>query len=179
MIDESAPVYAKAMFDVAEETETTDEVLAQFSEVVKTIKENKDLSDVLKTPFILDDDKKAILEKIFSDTTDIYLINFLKVLIDRKKIRYIDDVYHRFVKLVNDKKTLEKGTVYSVVALSDEEIKELEAKMSKKFSRVVKLENKIDKSLMGGVFIKIGNKEIDGTVRSRINGLKKELSKMI
>ena len=53
MIDESAPIYAKAMFDVAEETETTDEVLAQFSEVVKTIKENKDLSDVLKTPFIL------------------------------------------------------------------------------------------------------------------------------
>lgn len=51
--------------------------------------------------------------------------------------------------------------------------------MSKKFSRVVKLENKIDESLMGGVFIKIGNKEIDGTVRSRINGLKKELSKMI
>ena len=179
MIDESAPIYAKAMFDVAEETETTDEVLAQFSEVVKTIKENKDLSDVLKTPFILADDKKAILEKIFSDTTDIYLINFLKVLIDREKIRYIDDVYHRFVKLVNDKKTLEKGTVYSVVPLSDKEIKELETKMSKKFSRVVKLENKIDKSLMGGVFIKIVNKEIDGTVRSRINGLKKELSKMI
>ena len=115
MIDESAPIYAKAMFDVAEETGAVvkyielDEVLAQFSEVVKTIKENKDLSDVLKTPFILADDKKAILEKIFSDTTDIYLINFLKVLIDRKKIRYIDDVYHRFVKLVNDKKTLEKG----------------------------------------------------------------------
>lgn len=81
------------------------------------------------------------------------------------------------MKLVNDKKTLEKGTVYSVVALSDEEIKELEAKMSKKFSRVVKLENKIDKSLMGGVFIKIGNKEIDGTVRSRINGLKKNCLK--
>ena len=179
MIDESAPIYAKAMFDVAEETETTDEVLAQFSEVVETITENKDLSDVLKTPFILADDKKAILEKIFSDTTDIYLINFLKVLIDRKKIRYIGDVYHRFVKLVNDKKTLEKGTVYSVVPLSDKEIKELETKMSKKFSRVVKLENKIDKSLMGGVFIKIENKEIDGTVRSRINGLKKELSKMI
>lgn len=179
MIDESAPVYAKAMFDVTEETETTDKVLEQFSEVVKTIKENKDLSDVLKTPFILADDKKAILEKIFSDTTDIYLINFLKVLIDRKKIRYIDDVYQRFVELVNDKKTLENGIVYSVVQLSNEEIKNLEDKMSKKFSRVVKLENKIDESLMGGVFIKIGNKEIDGTVRSRINGLKKELSKMI
>lgn len=38
MIDESAPIYAKAMFDVAEETETTDEVLAQFSEVVKLSK---------------------------------------------------------------------------------------------------------------------------------------------
>lgn len=179
MIDESAPVYAKAMFDVAEENEITDKIVSQFSNVINTIKENKDLSDVLKTPFILADDKKAILEKIFSDTTDIYLINFLKVLIDRKKIKYIEDVYNRFLKLVNDKKTLEKGTVYSVVKLSDEEIKALEEKMSKKFSRVVKLENKIDKSLMGGVFIKIGNKEIDGTVRSRINGLKKELSKMI
>lgn len=65
MIDESAPVYAKAMFDVAEETETTDEVLAQFSEVVKTIKENKDLSDVLKTPFILADDKRLFSKKSF------------------------------------------------------------------------------------------------------------------
>ncbi len=60
-----------------------------------------------------------------------------------------------------------------MAGVGTKEIKELEAKMSKKFSRVVKLENKIDKSLMGGVFIKIGNKEIDGTVRSRINGLKK------
>ncbi len=51
--------------------------------------------------------------------------------------------------------------------------------MSKKFSRVVQLENKIVQSLMGGVCIKIGNKDIDGTVRSGITGLKKELPKKI
>lgn len=179
MMDESTPIYAKAMFDIAEETETTDIILSQFSDVVKTIRENKDLSNVLKTPFIDNDDKKAILDKIFSGSVSIYLTNFLKVLIDRKKIRYIDEIHTRFIKLVDDKNTLEKGVVYSVVKLSDLELKELEAKLSKKLSRVIELENKIDESLMGGVFIKIGNKEIDGTVRSRIKGLKKELSKMI
>lgn len=178
MMDESTPIYAKAMFDIAEETETTEIIRTQFLNVVETVKENKDLSNVLRTPFILNDNKKAILDKIFPEN-NIYLTNFLKVLIDRKKIQHIDEIYTRFNKLVDDKNTLEKGTVYSVVKLSDSEIKELEAKLSKKLSRVIELENKIDESIMGGVFIKIGNKEIDGTVRSRIKGLKKELSKMI
>lgn len=179
MIDETAAVYAKAMFDVSEEMGRTNEVLKQFSEIVETIEKNRELSGVMYTPFIKDVDKKEIIEKIFSETSDRYLLNFIKLLIDKKKTRALRDIYNRFAKMVDEKNIIEKGIVISAVKLTDEEVRNLEEKLSKKFSRKVELENKVDESIIGGIFVKVGNREIDGTVKGRMKGLKKELSKMI
>lgn len=179
MIDETAAVYAKAMFDVSEEMGRTNEVLKQFSEIVETIEKNRELSGVMYTPFIKDVDKKEIIEKIFSETSDRYLLNFIKLLIDKKKTRSLRDIYNRFAKMVDEKNIIEKGMVISAVKLTDEEVRNLEEKLSKKFSRKVELENKVDESIIGGIFVKVGNREIDGTVKGRMKGLKKELSKMI
>lgn len=179
MIDETAAVYAKAMFDVSEEMGRTNEVLKQFSEIVETIEKNRELSGVMYTPFIKDVDKKEIIEKIFSETSDRYLLNFIKLLIDKKKTRSLRDIYNRFAKMVDEKNIIEKGVVISAVKLTDEEVRNLEEKLSKKFSRKVELENKVDESIIGGIFVKVGNREIDGTVKGRMKGLKKELSKMI
>ncbi|TQQ83983.1 ATP synthase F1 subunit delta [Peptacetobacter hominis] len=179
MIDETAAVYAKAMFDVSEEMGRTNEVLKQFSEIVETIEKNRELSGVMYTPFIKDVDKKEIIEKIFSETSDRYLLNFIKLLIDKKKTRSLRDIYNRFAKMVDEKNIIEKGIVISAVKLTDEEVRNLEEKLSKKFSRKVELENKVDESIIGGIFVKVGNREIDGTVKGRMKGLKKELSKMI
>ena len=56
--------------------------------------------------------------------------------------------------------------------MDNEKIKELETELSKKYNKNVTLENKVDKNVLGGVLVRLGNTEIDGTIRTRLNGLK-------
>ena len=72
-----------------------------------------------------------------------------------------------------------EGTVISAVPMEEKQIKELEEKLSKKYNKNVTLENKVDKSVLGGVLVRLGNTEIDGTIKTRLNGLKNQLSQVI
>ena len=179
IINEAASVYAKAMFDVAEEMGKTDEVLEQFSNAIKTVRENEEFHTVMTSPVIRAEDKKNIIQKVFEGSMEQYLINFIKILIDKNKIFIINDIFNRFSNMVDEKNTIERGIVVSAIKLSDEEIDKLEKSLSKKFSRIIELENKVDPSIIGGILVRVGNKEIDGTVKGKMKGLNKELSKMI
>ena len=179
IINEAASVYAKAMFDVSEEMGKTDEVLKQFSSAIKTVRGNHELFTVITSPVVKADDKKDIIQKVFEGTMEQYLINFIKILIDKNKIFLINDIFNRFSNMVDEKHTIERGIVVSAIKLGDEEISKLEESLSKKFSRIIELENKVDPSIIGGILVRVGNKEIDGTVKGKMKGLNKELSKMI
>ena len=63
--------------------------------------------------------------------------------------------------------------------MKKEEIKELEEKLSEKYNKNVTLENKVDKSILGGVLVRLGNEEIDGTVKTRLDKMKEQLSQVI
>ena len=63
--------------------------------------------------------------------------------------------------------------------MDDEKIKELETELSKKYNKNVTLENKVDKSIIGGVLVRLGNTEIDGTIKTRLDELKNQLSQVI
>ena len=58
-------------------------------------------------------------------------------------------------------------------------IQELERELSKKYNKNVTLENKVDKNVLGGVLVRLGNTEIDGTIKTRLDGLKNQLSQAI
>ena len=51
--------------------------------------------------------------------------------------------------------------------------------VDKKYNKNVTLENKVDKSVLGGVLVRLGNTEIDGTIKTRLDGLKNQLSQVI
>ena len=59
------------------------------------------------------------------------------------------------------------------------QIKKLEEKLSQKYNKNVTLENKVDKSILGGVLVRLGNEEIDGTVKTRLSKVKEQLSQVI
>ena len=81
-----------------------------------------------------------------------------------------------------DKKMTQENTYQTSLRLPKdlyEKIKELETELSKKYNKNVTLENKVDKSVLGGVLVRLGNTEIDGTIKTRLDGLKNQLSQVI
>lgn len=179
MIDIIANRYAEALFQLSEEENITKEIYSELHDVVDTVKNNKDLENVLKSPLVSKGEKKELIEKIFSNKINNNLKNFLKILIEKGRITSLKAIELTFKQLLNDKHNIIEGTVLSAIPMEKTKVKELEEKLSKKYNKNVTLENKVDESILGGVLVRLGNTQIDGSVKTRLNNIKDQLSQVI
>ncbi|MEG0856108.1 MAG: F0F1 ATP synthase subunit delta [Terrisporobacter sp.] len=179
MIDIIANRYAEALFQLSEEENITKEIYSELHDVVDTVKNNKDLENVLKSPLVSKGEKKELIEKIFSNKINNNLKNFLKILIEKGRITSLKAIELTFKQLLNDKHNIIEGTVLSAIPMEKIKVKELEEKLSKKYNKNVTLENKVDESILGGVLVRLGNTQIDGSVKTRLNNIKDQLSQVI
>ena len=179
MINVVADRYAQALFEVGEETQTTSELYKELSELLEIFNENKDLYSFLKSPLISSEDKKNVIQNIFKDQLSVNMNNFLKIVIDKDRISTIEHIKNSYKSLLNDKNNILEGTAITVVKLTEKEIKDLENNLSKRYNKNVTLNNIVDETILGGVLVKLGNEEIDGTVKTRLSKMKKNLSQVI
>ena len=179
MINVVADRYAQALFEVGEETQTTSELYKELSELLEIFNENKDLYSFLKSPLISSEDKKNVIQNIFEDQLSVNMNNFLKIVIDKDRISTIEHIKNSYKSLLNDKNNILEGTAITVVKLTEKEIKDLENNLSKRYNKNVTLNNIVDETILGGVLVKLGNEEIDGTVKTRLSKMKKNLSQVI
>lgn len=179
MIDVIANRYAEALFQLSEEENITKEIYSELNDVVDIVKSNKELENVLKSPLISKSEKVELIEKLFSDKINKHLKNFLKILVEKGRINSLKTIETTFKQLLNDKHNIIEGTVISAVPMEEKQIKELEEKLSKKYNKNVTLENKVDESILGGVLVRLGNTQIDGSVKTRLDNIKDQLAQVI
>lgn len=179
MIDIVANRYAEALFQLSEDENITNEVYKELYEVVELVKGNKELENVLKSPLVPKGEKITLIETLFSNKINNNLKNFLKILIEKGRINSLKTIEKTFKELLNEKNNVIEGTVISAVQMDDNQIKELEEKLSKKYNKNVTLENKVDESILGGVLVRLGNTQIDGSVKTRLDNIKDQLTQVI
>ena len=179
MIDVIANRYAEALFQLSEEENITKEIYNELHDVVELIKNNKELDNVLKSPLVAKNEKTQLIETLFNTKINNNLKNFLKILVEKGRISSLKSIELTFKELLNDKHNIIEGTVISAIALTEKQVKELEEKLSKKYNKNVTLENEVDQSILGGVLVRLGNTQIDGSVKTRLNNIKDQLTQVI
>lgn len=179
MIDVIANRYAEALFQLSEEENITKEIYNELHDVVELIKNNKELDNVLKSPLVAKNEKTQLIEALFNNKINNNLKNFLKILVEKGRISSLKSIELTFKELLNDKHNIIEGTVISAIALTEKQVKELEEKLSKKYNKNVTLENEVDQSILGGVLVRLGNTQIDGSVKTRLNNIKDQLTQVI
>lgn len=179
MIDVIANRYAEALFQLSEDENISTEIYNELHNVVDIVKNNKELDNALKSPLVSKAEKINLIEVLFNNQINNNLKNFLKILVEKGRISSLKSIELTFKQLLNDKNNIIEGTVISAVPLTDEKIKKLEEKLSKKYNKNVTLENKVDNSILGGVLIRLGNTQIDGSVKTRLDNIKEQLAQVI
>lgn len=179
MISQVASRYAQALFELADEQNQASEIYSEIVDLNDVISSNENLYDVLRSPFIAKGEKRGVASELFVNKVSKDSKNFLMVLIDSDRTTELSSIVQAYKQMLNDKFNIAEGQVLTAIALSTEQISELEEKLSAKYSKDVRLTNKIDKDILGGVLVKIGNEEIDGTVKSRLGDLSEILSQVI
>lgn len=179
MIDAVANRYAQALFEVGEESGKSDVFNEELKAIVGILIDNKDFYEALKSPLIQKYEKKTLLENVFSNNVNIEILNFLSILVDKDRISMIDKIYEGFKALLNKKNNIIEAVAITAVSIKEEILKQLEDKLSDMTKKTVILRNEVNKNVIGGVLIRLGNEEIDGTVKGRLEKLKEELSQVI
>jgi F-type H+-transporting ATPase subunit delta len=179
MIDVVANRYAQALFEVGEEANKIDDFNEELKTIADILRDNKDFYEALKSPLIGKNDKNKLIDNVFSNMFSIEMINFLHILVDKNRVSIIDNIYIAFKELVNKKNNIIEAVAITAISIKDEILKQLEDKLSTITKKTVILRNEVNKNVLGGVLIRMGNEEIDGTVKARLDKLKDELSQVI
>ena len=161
----------------------------EIQDLLKLISEAPDLKEFLQNPLNSTKAKKLVLEKSFRQELSPHTINFLNLLVDKKRIGLIESIGKRFLEKAYDFVCIKFVEVWSTVELSSKQQKALINKINSMLGPVftdpyvqsanIQLSLKIDKKILGGLVIKIGSKVIDLSLRGELRRLGKELDVII
>ncbi|MFC4321906.1 F0F1 ATP synthase subunit delta [Litchfieldia salsa] len=167
--------YAVALFQLAKEQQTLDQIEAELRVVKHVFTTNKDLLVFLTSPKIQVEQKKAALKEAFASVSTVVL-NTLYLMVDRHRETVVSDVVDHFIELANEESGVAEAKVYSVRPLSDAEQAGVSSVFAKSIGKsALRIENIVDKSLIGGVKIRIGNRIYDGSVNGKLERLERDL----
>lgn len=181
MTDAARLSYAKALFLLEKENGNIERTRDEFREIASFLSlepEGKELLSAFSS-FVLPKERQESLlkETIFPSLSSKHLKAFLNLLVSKRAIGEvvkIEEDYHRFA---NEALGVEEGLVYSATPLTSEQIRKIEAAFEKNLHKAVSLENRIDKRLIGGARIYIGDKMYDSSLEGKMEALRQHLLK--
>ncbi|AQM61310.1 F0F1 ATP synthase subunit delta [Clostridium baratii] len=164
--------YALALYKVAEEKNKVDEYLQDLREICDIIDNNKELKAVIEYPQISTKQKKRIFIDIFKGKIDEELLSFLLILIEKGRILYLREKLNQFEQINLEKKNVVIAQVKSVIEMTDEQTSTLKSKLEKMYNKTVIIKHEIDKSIIGGLYVRVGNDVIDGSIKSKLDDMR-------
>ena len=116
-----------------------------------------------------------MLSSLFESKIEKNIYYFMCVIIDHQRGKYIKEILSEFIQVCFKRLNIKTGTIYSTYPLSEEQIKKIKQKVSITMDSNVRLVNKINKELVGGIKIQVDDYIIDYSLKHRLEQLKKEL----
>ncbi|HEY8890914.1 MAG TPA: F0F1 ATP synthase subunit delta [Clostridium sp.] len=169
--------YALALYEVAEEKGKVEEYLKDLQEIVLLMKNDVEFLRVIKHPKIGTSTKKEMFTRIFKDKIDDGLLSFLLILIEKGRILFVEENLKEMEKIHLKRTNTLLAEVKTVIPLMETERENLRLKLSKIYDKKILFDEKLDKKVIGGVYIRIGDDVIDGTVKSKLEEMKKIMFK--
>ena len=167
--------YGSALYQAAVETDKKDLILDEACQVLGIFEQETDFYTFVNYPAISVKEKKAVLKNVFQGRICQELLNFLYILADKGRTYHFPKIVKAYQEMVNQDEGFSSGTVYSVEPLKPEQLARLEEETASLLQKKVKLENKLDAKLMGGVKILIDGRIIDASIRKRFENLSSQL----
>lgn len=168
-------VYGKALFQAARDMGNPEELLAEAKQLEAIFSEEPAFFAFVCSPIISAKEKKAAIHKIFDDRLSQALVNFLLVLIDKGRGSHFPKIIHQYEVQLAESQGHSRGILYSVQPLKPDQLNAFEEQTGRLLGKQVKLENRIDASLIGGVRIFVEGKLLDASIKTKLETLMESL----
>jgi len=168
--------YAQALVEIGQEQDALDTYGQNLADLTQLMETSKAFREVLVNPVFTKEDKKGIAASVLEKTgTDPMVVNFIGLLIDKKRIDQLIGIEQAFRERVDEIRGITRGEVSSAEKLEDGDLNQVKEALSKISGKQVILTTQVDPSLIGGLTARVGDMVFDGTILTQLNQLKESL----
>lgn len=174
-MEKIAQVYARSMFEVAQEHGTLDIVGEQLGQVAEALEGSKDMRLFFFSPYFSTQEKRDGLRRTI-EGADPTVSNFLDVLVENHRLPAIFRINREYQRLWDAARDLLPVTVTSAVALDESVTSRIGDEIGRQTGRNVQLSTAVDPSIVGGFVVRVGNAILDASIRNRLEQLRKQVA---
>ena len=175
-MEELAEVYSRALFEVAQEKDVLDDIHDQLGQFADELDTNRDMQVFFFSPYFSSQEKKDGISKMVEGAEENF-VRFLELLAERHRMPALFRIRRSFDALYAEERKLLPVTVTSAVELDEGLVKEIGRKIEEQTGRKVELTAKVDPYVIGGLVMRVGNYVMDGSIRARLERLRKQVAK--
>jgi F-type H+-transporting ATPase subunit delta len=169
-------VYGEALYELAVEQKKTDQLYEEVLAVQEILRTNPELSVLMNHPKVSKEEKLRVVEEVFHGRVDDEITGLFRLLLQKDRYGSVDGVLEDFVSKVKEAKGIGVAQVSSAVELTAPQKQALRQKLLDTTSyREMEVNYAVDETLIGGLVIRIGDRVVDSSIRTKLDGLKREM----
>jgi len=174
-MEEIARVYARSLFEVAQERDLLDVIREQLGQFVDALNENRELATFFFSPYFSSKEKKEALQRTLDGAEEIFT-SFLELLIEEHRMPAIFRIRERYEALWDEVKRLLPVEITSAVELDEETVGAIGDRIREQTGQSVERSSHVDSAILGGIVLRVGNSILDASIRNRLNQLRKQVA---
>jgi ATP synthase F1 delta subunit len=174
-MEEIARVYADALFDVAKERDELDEIHEQLAEFADALNASRDMRTFFFSPYFSSAEKRDAIRNAVSGASEEF-VNFLELLAEKHRMPAIFRIRDGFDELWAEAKKRLEVTLTSAIELDDKVVEQVRAEVHRQTDRDIDLATQVDPGILGGLVLRVGNRVLDASLRSKLEKLRKEVA---
>lgn len=178
-MSKAGDLYGQSLYDLAAEENLTDEILGEMEIIKGIFKENPDYITLLSEPSVPKNERLKLVDEAFKEGCHEYLLNFIKILIEKGLLREFSACQKRFRRSYNEEHGIADALVTTAVALDGTQLEQLKNKLENISGKKVLLSQKVDPGVLGGVRVDLEGQLFDGTVKGRLSELQRRVDETV
>ena len=167
--------YAKAFFSLAREKKMMETLKTDIEKVFNVCNQSTDFIHLLESPVVSTSKKSELMTKIFKAEVDTLTLNFLLLIIKNKRESYIPGICRNFLDLIRKDQNIKSAVLVTASEINSKIIDKIKTLMEKELNAKVELSVDVEPEIIGGLILRIGDKQFDSSVNTQLKKIKQQL----
>ena len=174
----AAGEYGRALFLITEEDGTSDKVISDVRIAEQILRDNPEYVRLLNSPAVAKEERVGLVGTAFG-RLDENLLNLIKILTERRSVQLFGKMAEEYYRLYDESRGIVRVEAITALPLTAAQADAITKKLSSSLNKTVVLKNTIDQSTLGGVKLRYGGVQLDGTVKTRLDKFEEALKNTV
>lgn len=174
-MDQISRVYARSLFEVAQDQDILDRVSEQLAQLSEGLEQSRDLQLFLASPQFSSEEKRDGLRRVI-EGADPTIERLLDVMVENHRLPLLPEVRRSFDGLYDDLRRVLPVRITTAVPLDEATTARIGDEVGRGTGRQVQLTAEVDPDLVGGIVLRVGNSILDASIRQRLENLRRQVA---